>query len=214
MSKTPVHIGLLISGRGSNLGAILKNQEAGAFSNARVAVVFSNNPGAPGLEIARQHGIPALSANPADFADKKLYENHIVALFRDHQVSLVALAGYMKIVGKTLLSAFPNRIVNIHPSLLPAFPGLNAANQAIEHGVKISGCTVHLVDDGVDTGPIIAQRAVPVLPGDNEETLSARILEREHEVYSETLKRLTEAKWEVRGRHLFFLSDLPEKISG
>lgn len=195
-----VRIGVLASGRGSNLEALLRAQAAGQFARARVAVVVSNVPSARALTVATEAGIPAVAVRPKDHPSPADYERAILSVLQSHGVHLVALAGYMKLLGPTLLDAFPERIVNIHPSLLPAFPGLHAQRQALEYGVRFSGCTVHFVDAGLDSGPIIGQRIVPVLPGDTEETLSARILAQEHELYPSVIKLLTEHPWRLQGR--------------
>ncbi|OGC04101.1 phosphoribosylglycinamide formyltransferase [candidate division WOR-1 bacterium RIFOXYA12_FULL_43_27] len=180
-------IGVLISGRGSNLQAII---DAGL----PVAVVISNDPSAFGLERAKKHNIPAVIINHKDYKDKNTYELEIVKVLQKHKVDLVCLAGYMRIVGEVLLQNYPNKILNIHPALLPSFPGLHSQKQALAHGVKISGCTVHFVDEGCDTGPIIMQAAVPVVENDTEETLSARILEQEHIIYPQAIKLVCEGR--------------------
>jgi phosphoribosylglycinamide formyltransferase 1 len=175
-------IAVLISGRGSNLQAIIDATTSGAL-NATVAVVISNRAAAAGLARARDAGIETLYLNPRDYADREAYDRAIVEALRAHHVSLVCLAGFMRLVGRPLLEAFPNRILNIHPSLLPAFRGLDAQKQALEHGVRITGATVHLVTADLDAGPILMQAAVPVLPDDTVDTLSARILVEEHRIY-------------------------------
>jgi phosphoribosylglycinamide formyltransferase-1 len=172
-------LGILISGRGSNLVAIADAVAEGRL-NAEIAVVISNKPHAPGLDRARERGLNAITLPSKDQA-------LLIAELRRQQVDLVCLAGYMRILGREFVAAFPRRILNIHPSLLPAFPGLDAQKQALEAGVKQSGCTVHFVDEGVDSGPIVKQAAVPVLPNDTVETLSARILEQEHRIYPEAI---------------------------
>lgn len=205
MSSQTVAVGVLASGRGSNLEAILKKERAGYFARARIACVVSNVPTARALEVARQHNVPEQAIVPKQYADRDSYENAVVTAFERHNVQYVVMAGYMKIVGPVLLSRFSQRIINIHPSLLPAFPGLDGQKQALEYGVKVSGCTVHFADAGVDTGPIILQRAVPVMQDDTEQTLSARILEQEHHIFAEALKLVTETPWEIRGRVVRFL---------
>ncbi len=199
-----VRVGALISGRGSNLAALLGKQDEGYFARARFACVLSNIAGVRGLEIAAENHLPHYAVDPARYAGRAAYETEVVRILRGHGVQWLVLAGYMKIVGKTLLEAFPQRILNIHPSLLPAFPGLHAQQQALDHGARVSGCTVHFVDSGMDTGAIIGQRAVPVLQDDDEDALGARILEQEHQLYAECLKRVTEEKWEIRGRSVVF----------
>ncbi len=188
MSKA-LALGVLVSGRGSNLAAIIGAIEAGRLP-AEIRAVISDNPEAPALAVAAGRGIPALVADRKNFADQTAFEGRIVELLRNQGVDLVVLAGFMRLAGPTLLSAFRDRIVNIHPSLLPAFPGLAAQKQALEYGVKISGCTVHWVNEVMDGGRIIAQAAVPVLDDDTEETLSARILAEEHRLLPEVLARL------------------------
>ena len=204
MCSEPASVGVLISGRGSNLEALLRVQAAGGFARARIACVVSNVAGVRGLEVAREHGVPAVAIAPADFAAKREYEEAVIRALDEHGVSWVLLAGYMRIVGRTLLARYPRRMLNIHPSLLPSFPGLHGQLQALEHGAKVSGCTVHFVDEGMDTGPIVGQRAVPVLDSDDEDALSARILEQEHQLYAECLRRVTEGKWEICGRRVLF----------
>lgn len=182
----------MISGRGSNLQAIIDACESGKLP-AKVVVVLSDNPKAQGLEQAQKHGIPtAVLKN----------ETEILKTLREHKVDLVCLAGYMRIVGPVLLEHYRHRMINIHPSLLPAFPGLHAQRQALKHGVLITGATVHFVDEGCDTGPIIIQSAVPIKEKDNEETLSARILEQEHIIYPQAIKLIAEGKLKIEGRHV------------
>ena len=194
-----LNIGVLISGRGSNLQAIINASERGEIP-AKVAVVISNDPGAFGLERAKQHNIPAVVIDNRKFKDKNTYELEIVKVLKEHKVELVCLAGYMRIIGPVLLEHFRGKMINIHPSLLPSFPGLRAQRQALEHGVKVSGVTVHFVDEGCDTGPIIVQNAVPVLENDTEETLSERILEQEHKIYPQAIKLIAEDKLKIEGR--------------
>ena len=188
-----INLGVLISGRGSNLQAIIDAVEKGEIP-AKVAVVISNNPEAFGLERAKKHNIPAVVINHKDFQDKNTYELEIVKTLQKCKVDLVCLAGYMRIVGPVLLEHYKGKMINIHPALLPSFPGLHAQQQALEHGAKVSGATVHFVDEGCDTGPIILQAAVPVLPNDTEETLSQRILEQEHKLYPQAIKLFAERK--------------------
>lgn len=194
-----INIGILISGRGSNLQAIIDAAEKGEIP-ARVAVVISNNSAAPGLERAKKHNIPAVVIDHREFQDKNTYELEIVKVLQQHRVELVCLAGYMRIVGPVLLEHYRGKMLNIHPALLPAFPGLHGQRQALDHGVKISGVTVHFVDEGCDTGPIILQSAVPVLEDDTEESLSARILEEEHKLYPRAIKLLAEGKLKIEGK--------------
>jgi phosphoribosylglycinamide formyltransferase-1 len=194
-----MNLGILISGRGSNLQAIIDACEAGEIP-AKVAVVVSDKPDAFGLERAKKHGIPTAVFQPKQFADKNTYELEIVKTLQKHQVGLVCLAGYMRIVGPVLLEHYQGKLINIHPALLPSFPGLHVQQAALDHGVKISGATVHFVDEGCDTGPIIVQAAVPVLENDTEETLSARILEQEHKLYPQAIKLFVEGKLKIEGR--------------
>ena len=192
-------IGVLISGRGSNLQALLDAIASGAL-RARVAVVISNRAGAQGLERARTAGVEAITMNHRDFQDRDAFDTAIAGQLRARGVRLVCLAGFMRLVGPRLLEAFPNAILNIHPSLLPAFPGVDAQAQAIAHGVKVSGATVHLVTGELDGGPIVLQSAVPVLPGDSSESLAARILVEEHRLYPEAVRLLLESPWRLDGR--------------
>jgi len=199
-----MNVGVLASGRGSNFAALLARQSEGYFDRARLACLVSNIPTAPALDIARENGLVAYAVPPKSFPTPAAYETEIIRLLEQHQVEWVVLAGYMKIVGDTLLNRFPQRIINIHPSLLPSFPGLHAQRQAFEYGVRFTGCTVHFVDRGVDTGPIIGQRVVPVHADDSESTLSARILEQEHQLFAESLKFVTEHTWRIQGRRVIF----------
>lgn len=186
-------IGVLISGRGSNLQAIID-------AKLPVAVVISNDPSAFGLERAKKNNIPAVIINHKEYKDKNTYELEMVKVLQQHKVDLVCLAGYMRIVGQVLLSNFQDKILNIHPALLPSFPGLHGQRQALDHGVKVSGCTVHFVDQGCDTGPIILQETVPVLDDDTEDALSARILEQEHKIYPRAIKLFCDGKLKIEGR--------------
>jgi phosphoribosylglycinamide formyltransferase-1 len=192
-------LGVLASGRGSNFQSILDSIDSG-FLRARVAVLISDNPGAKAIERAASRGIEALVFKPSDFPDRDAYYSHIAANLKKRNVDLVILAGFMRVVGKTLIDQYPNRIMNIHPALLPSFPGLHGQKQAVDYGVKISGCTVHFVDEGVDTGPIIIQAAVPVYHDDTEETLSERILRQEHKIFPYAIKLYAEGKLKVEGR--------------
>jgi phosphoribosylglycinamide formyltransferase-1 len=206
MEAKHLKLAILVSGRGSNFLSILRAVARGELQ-ARISVVLSDNPAAPALQKARDADIATAVVRPADFAAKAAYEMHIVELLREYDVDLIVLAGYMRIVGTTLLEAYRHRILNIHPALLPAFPGLNAQKQALAYGVRFSGCTVHLVDEGMDSGPIIAQRVTPVLPDDTEATLSERILEQEHQVYPEVLQLLAEGRVYLYGRQIFIRQD-------
>lgn len=194
-----INLGVLISGRGSNLQAIIDACEGGKIP-AKVAVVISNDPEAGGLERAKKHNIPAMVIDNRKFKDKNTYELEIVKVLKEHQIQLVCLAGYIRIVGPVLLEHYEGKMVNIHPSLLPSFPGLHAQRQALDHGVLITGCTVHFVDEGCDTGPIIIQSAVPVKEDDTEETLAARILEQEHLIYPQAIKLIAQGKLKIEGR--------------
>ncbi len=192
-------IAVLISGRGSNLQSII-DAIAEHRLDATLAIVVSNRPDAAGLNRATDAGIEAVHLAPKAYADRDSYDAAIVDLLRARRVDLVCLAGYMKVVGPRLLEAFPNRILNIHPSLLPAFPGLDAQKQALVHGVRVSGATVHLVTSGLDDGPIVMQAAVPVHPDDTVDTLSARILAEEHRIYPEAIARVLDGGWRIDGR--------------
>jgi phosphoribosylglycinamide formyltransferase 1 len=192
-------LGVLISGRGSNLQSIIKAVRSGQL-DATVAVVISNRAEAAGLRHAREAGIETVCLQPHDHADRDAYDGALVRTLRDRHVDLVCLAGFMRIVGPALLEAFPNRILNIHPSLLPAFPGLNAQQQALDHGVRITGATVHLVTSMLDDGPIVAQAAVSVFDTDTVEALSDRILIEEHRLYVEAIRVMLEGRWRVSGR--------------
>ena len=193
-------IGVLVSGRGSNLQALIDAARRGALGG-EVAVVVSNVEGALGLERARQAGIPAVFR---DHRGKKreAFDAEIVEVLRAHHVDLVCLAGFMRLLSPVFVRAFPGRIVNVHPALLPAFPGLEAQRQAWEHGAKVSGATVHLVDEELDSGPIVAQEAVPVVSSDTPETLAARILEAEHRLYPRAVRLLLEGRCRVEGRRV------------
>lgn len=210
MSPDKLKCGVLASGRGSNFAALLQRQVEGYFQKAEIVCLISNNPEAPALELAREAGICAHAARPKDFDSGEAYEREIVRIFDEHKIEWLLLAGYMKIVGPVILERYGGRIVNIHPSLLPAFPGLNAQRQALEHGVRFSGCTVHLVDSGLDSGPIIGQRAVPLFPDDTEDDLSARILIEEHELFPACVRAITERPWKIEGRRVVFLDDYQE----
>ncbi len=192
-------IAVLISGRGSNLQALIDAIGDGRL-RAEIAVVISNRPDAQGLARAQAAGIPAATIDHRAFATRELFERALVAELQMHRVSLVCLAGFMRLLGQTFLAAYPNAILNIHPSLLPAFPGVNAAEQALTHGVKIAGVTVHLVTGELDGGPIVAQAAVPVQDDDTAESLAARILIEEHRIYPEAVSRVLDRGWAIEGR--------------
>jgi phosphoribosylglycinamide formyltransferase-1 len=192
-------LGILISGRGSNLQSIVDAIGAGTL-DATISVVISNRPEAPGLARAREAGLDTVALSPGDYPDRDAYDRAIVDVSGARDVGLVCLAGFMRLVGSPLLEAFPNRVVNIHPSLLPAFPGLGAQRQALEHGARVTGATVHLVNAELDGGPIIEQAAVPVLEGDTVETLSARILAEEHRIYPAAIALVLDGRWSIQGR--------------
>jgi phosphoribosylglycinamide formyltransferase-1 len=193
-------LGILLSGRGSNFEAIAANVAAGKIE-AAIAVVISNRPEARGLEIARHRGLHAISI-PSKGLDREVYDRMVVEELRKNAVDLVCLAGFMRLLSAYFVEQFPMRVLNIHPSLLPAFPGLDAQEQALEHGVKISGCTVHFVDEKLDAGPIVLQTAVSVLDDDTAETLSSRILKEEHRIYSEAIRIVLSGKFEIVGRRV------------
>ena len=193
-------LGIVLSGRGSNFLAIAAQIEQGNLP-AEIAVVISNRPDAEGLAAARKRGLPALSL-PSKGLDREEYDRRPEAALREHQVDWVILAGYMRILSAGFIRAFPQRILTIHPSLLPAFPGLDAQHQAFAYGVKIAGCTVHFVDEQLDHGPIVLQAAVAVEDGDTAETLAARILQQEHRIYSEALRRLFTRPWRIVDRRV------------
>ena len=191
-------LGILLSGRGSNLEAIADNVRSGVIP-AEIALVISNREDAKGIESARRRGLPT-RVIPSKGRPRQEQEREVIAALKEAGVDLVCLAGYMRLLSPEFVQAFSGRMLNIHPSLLPAFPGLDAQQQALEHGVKITGCTVHFVDEHLDHGPIVAQRAVPVLDSDSVESLSARILEQEHIAYTEAIVKIVRGKCEVRGR--------------
>src|ERR1700737_2568644 len=195
------NLGILLSGRGSNFEAIAKNVAAGMIPNARIAVVISNKPDAGGLEIAKRLGLEALVI-PSKGKPREEHDREVVAALLQHRIDLVCLAGYMRLLSPWFVQQFPRRILNIHPSLLPAFPGLEAQEQAFAYGVKVTGCTVHFVDEELDHGAIIVQRAIPVLDTDDEHTLAARILEQEHMAYSEAINIVLTGGFEIAGRRL------------
>ena len=192
-------LGVLISGRGSNLQAIIDAIGAGRL-DARIGLVISNRPGARGLDRARTAGIETLVIDHRSYPTREAFDTAAVFELKQRSVGLVCLAGFMRLLSPLFVEAFPNRILNIHPALLPAFPGLHAQKQALEHGVKVSGATVHLVDAHLDAGPIVLQAAVPVLDDDTEETLSARILVEEHRLYPEAIRLVLEGGWRIDGR--------------
>ena len=195
------NLGILLSGRGSNFEAIAKNIASGKIPDARIAVVISNKPDAGGLDTARRLGLAAL-AIPSKGKEREQHDHEVVAALKEHKVDLVCLAGYMRLLSPWFVQQFPHRILNIHPSLLPSFPGLEAQQQAFAYGVKVAGCTVHFVDEELDHGAIIVQKTVPVLDSDDEHTLAERILEQEHIAYSEAVNIVLAGNYEVSGRRL------------
>lgn len=203
---TPLRVAVLASGRGSNLQALIDTIEAGQVQ-ARIVAVISNKKEAVALERARKHGIKDLFVDPKPFAgrpdSREAYDRSLLEVLQQHEVKLVLLAGYMKIVTTVLVNAYANRMMNIHPSLLPAFPGLEVQKKAIDWGCKLAGCTVHFVTEGVDEGPIIIQAAVPILDADTPETLASRILVQEHKVYPRAVQLFAEGRLRVNGRRVF-----------
>ncbi len=195
------NLGILLSGRGSNFVAIADSVAAGRIPDARIAVVISNRADAPGLETARQRALNTLVI-PSKGKPREEHDREVVAALMDNKVDLICLAGYMRLLSPWFVRQFPGKILNIHPSLLPAFPGLEAQKQAFAYGVRVSGCTVHFVDEELDHGAIIVQKTVPVLDSDDEHSLAARILEQEHIAYSEAIKIVLEGKFEIAGRRM------------
>ena len=212
----PLRLGVLASGRGSNLQAIIDAIETGAL-HARIVVVVSNKREAPALDRARRHSITEVFLDPKPFSGRpdtrEAYDRALLDVLQKHEAELVLLAGYMKIVTSVLIQAYPHRIMNIHPALLPAFPGLDVQQKALDYGVKISGCTVHFVTEGVDEGPIIVQAAVPIHEADTAETLAARILEQEHCLYPQAVQLYAEGKLHVEGRRVRIQKKGPSPIS-
>lgn len=200
-----VAVAVLVSGNGSNLQAIIDRIEAGAL-NARIACVVSNKPDAFAVTRAATHGIPVVIHENRGYANRREYDAALVEILRNHGVELVVLAGFMRILSEVVVNAFPNAIMNIHPALLPSFPGLHAQKQALDYGVRFTGCTVHFVDCGTDTGPIILQAVVPVEQDDTEETLSARIQREEHRAFPEAVRLFCERRIQVNGRHVRIVS--------
>lgn len=194
-------IAILLSGRGSNFEAIADSVRAGRIPNAEIAIVISNREGAPGIEKARQRGLETRII-PSKGRQREEYDREVVAVLKKKDVELVCLAGFMRLLSPYFVGEFRNRILNIHPALLPAFPGLEAQKQALEAGVKVSGCTVHFVDENMDAGPIVAQSAVPVYDDDTEETLSARILREEHCIYTEAINIVLSGSYRIEGRRV------------
>src|SRR5215831_2384214 len=200
------NIGILLSGRGSNFEALADSVAAGRIPDARIALVISNREGAPGLERAAARNIPA-RVIPSKGLEREAYDRQVVAALREAKVDLVCLAGFMRLLSPYFVAAYPQKILNIHPSLLPSFPGLEAQKQALDYGVKYAGCTVHFVDENLDAGPIILQAVVPVLDADDEHILSARILKEEHRIYSEAVNIVLEGKFRIEGRRVLQAAD-------
>jgi phosphoribosylglycinamide formyltransferase-1 len=196
-----INLGVLASGRGSNLQSIVDAVETGNL-NARIGVVVSDKKDAQALERASQHGIKSVHLSPKDSSNRELYDSAVVKILQENAVDLVVLAGYMRIITSALIAPYRNRVINVHPSLLPSFPGLHSQRQALVHGVKVTGATVHFVDEQVDHGPIIIQAAVPVLDTDTEETLSSRILEQEHRIYPLAIQWFAEGRLKIMGRRV------------
>lgn len=215
--RQKLRLGVLASGRGSNLQAIIDASEAGQI-DAHVIVVVSDVADAYALERARTHGIDTVYLDPLAYGTPESFDATVIDLLRKHEVELVCLAGFMRLLSPHFIREYRNRIMNIHPALLPAFPGLHAQRQALRYGAKVSGCTVHFVDEGVDTGPIIIQAVVPVLDSDTEESLSTRILQYEHQIYPQAIQLFAEGRLELRGRQVFCrgidASRLPTRQSG
>lgn len=201
-------IAVLLSGRGSNFEALAESISAGRIPNAEIAIVISNREAAIGITKARDRSIPA-QVIPSTGLQREAYDKLVVDALRAKKVDLVCLAGYMRLLSPYFVAAFPNRIVNIHPSLLPAFPGLEAQRQALEHGVKFTGCTVHFVDENLDAGPIIIQAVVPIKDCDTVETLSERVLHEEHRIYSEAVRIVLEGRYRVEGRRVLLTQAEP-----
>ena len=194
-------IGVLLSGRGSNFVALAESVATGRIPNAEIAIVVSNREGAPGIDKAKERGI-ATRIVPSKGLEREAYDRQVVAVLNEHNVEFICLAGYMRLLSPYFVVSFPNRILNIHPSLLPSFPGLESQRQALEYGVKFAGCTVHFVDENLDAGPIVLQAAIPVRDDDTEGTLSERILAEEHRIYSEAVKIVLDGKYKIIGRRV------------
>jgi len=207
-----VNLGVLVSGSGSNLQSIIDHIEKGSLP-AKIVILVSNNPSAFALERAKKHGIPAAVIGQAGFANREDYDRKVVETLKAHGVELVVLAGFMRVLSPFFLRSFPMRVMNIHPALLPSFPGTHGQKQAFDYGVKFSGCSVHFADEGVDTGPIIIQAVVPVYDADTEETLSGRILREEHRIYPQAIRLYAEGKLRVEGRKVRVL-DHPQPEEG
>jgi phosphoribosylglycinamide formyltransferase 1 len=195
------HIGVLLSGRGSNFDALAASVAAGRIANTDISIVISNRDNAPGLALARARGIDA-RAIPSSGLEREAYDRQVVAALQEKSVDLVCLAGYMRLLSPYFVEHFPQRILNIHPSLLPAFPGLEPQRQALEHGAKFSGCTVHFVDENLDAGAIVAQAVVPIEDSDTPDTLAERILKEEHRIYTEAVRIVLEGRYRIEGRRV------------
>jgi phosphoribosylglycinamide formyltransferase-1 len=201
-------LGVLLSGRGSNFEALADSVAAGRIPDAQVAIVIANREGAQGIDRATARGIPTLVL-PSRGLEREVYDRQVVAALRENKVDLVCLAGYMRLLSPYFVQSFPQRILNIHPSLLPSFPGLESQRQALEYGVKFAGCTVHFVDENLDAGPIILQSVVPVLDSDTPDTLSEKILREEHRIYSQAVKIVLEGRLKIEGRRVIQLATQP-----
>jgi phosphoribosylglycinamide formyltransferase-1 len=201
-------LGVLLSGRGSNFEALADSVAAGRIPDAQIAIVIANREGTQGIERAQPRGI-ATRVIPSKGLEREAYDRRVVSVLREHKVELVCLAGYMRLLSPYFVECFPRRILNIHPSLLPSFPGLESQRQALEYGVKFAGCTVHFVDENLDAGPIIMQAVVAVLDNDTPDTLSARILREEHRIYSEAVKLVLEGRFTIEGRRVIQLASQP-----
>jgi len=204
-------LSVLASGRGSNFQAIIDSIASG-YLKARIVALITDNPKAYAIERAKKHGIETLIIEPKEFSNKDSYYSHIASVLKSKGVGLVVLAGFMRVVGRALIKEFPNKIINIHPALLPSFPGLHGQKQAVDYGAKISGCTVHFVDEGVDTGPIIIQAAVPVYDDDTEDSLSERILRQEHRIFPLAIKLFSEGKITVKGKKVIIKSKKEDAV--
>lgn len=194
-------IGVLLSGRGSNFEALAESIAAGRLPDTEIAIVISNREGAPGVDRAKQRKIRT-RVIPSKGLEREVYDRQVVAALKEQQIDLVCLAGYMRLLSPFFVASFTGRILNIHPSLLPSFPGLEAQRQALEYGVKFAGCTVHFVDENLDAGPIVLQAAVPVQDDDTEETLSSRILQQEHRLYTDAVRIVLEGRYKIEGRRV------------
>lgn len=195
-----LNIAVLVSGRGSNLQSIIDNIENGYITNASIAVVVSDTESAYALERARKHGINTVFVDPKAYPNKEMFEKRIIEVLEGYEVELVLLAGYMRLLGSGIVRKYKNRMINIHPALLPSFKGLYAQKQALDYGVKVAGCTVHFVDEDMDSGPIILQKCVPVMDEDTEDSLTQRILKEEHRIFPEAVKLYVEGRLDINGR--------------